>query len=1746
MNSINQSNPFIDNNNDKEESCFKYYKDYLKKRLFKVFTVTVSYESMTKNYLTLISIIETFQILSFSFSSIYKSTWAIQEYYLIFEFIQKIFDFFLIVPYFQNDSFTLYKVVFFIVLVFLFLLFFIFLSLFIFIGRISSFPLWPVTLFKTVGELYVSILILPILRAILPFFNCSRMLSVYSSLSEKEKIFCSDSNKKETYIAFAAIALFLVLLFGLMFSVLLFDTKLTVDNKANSISAKQVTKFKMDNYFNYNSSLSNYYKIVTLVLKLTVSICFINIDKYINDFDNNSNIVLSVILCTLSLIFWFVIYKENNLYSLYARIVYKIESAIILFTNILLLCNKILLRFNNTSIDCFVEIWVLMNILIILYNIFKKEDISAKLYQYHQNCSSPSNALEYIVLFRKVFDNFKFNEVYKTIFYGYIYNHTDHCQDEDCPLRRYIESFENVEDDNDLEEKQVILYINELYAEYINRFPDDIKLRISYSFFLIDKMKKINFAKMQLFTAYFYKPGFIEEFSLYRLSKLIEEYYLHCDDENVNLDIASSIIFNQYFITFKEIIQKIAIYYLDFWMTFIQDDITIKKIKKNGFRILSLITQLFNLFSKMQSIKPKDKESLQIYGDFLIDILNEKTLGQSYIDRSNEINVQGVQLKLFDNDISKLSDDGSPVIISSIGVDENNLIITQITAGITRLFGYPKLDLIGKDINVLLPEELRKNHNEVVNRYIKINMNVKNIEERKITGLAMHKAGYIFPVKMSCVLMPNLTSSANVAMIFRKEQQYSFNYNGYFLTNKELDILYFSSQCSKMFEFNERILWKIKNTKKIKSEERVKLSDLIDEFQNDDIDSYINEPHKVVHIVKGAFNTKRSSNEYPIEETNTKFSLLKSTKFLENITKRKLKALQQSKKNVLLFSNPNNQINQVYLTIHPIKFRQKESEFFSIKIQYKLQYSNMPNSPFMSPNVTYNNSALSPSISPYNPSSSVLFSPQKVSNQIMSKPYVFDFKFYSDQIVKYDKSKHHYCIDFNHILNSPNKIYLKHVSLFQKKITSKVNSMSSNSSMSEEESSEDSGRRNYLLEDNIYNTFNFKNYGIGIQFFGIDEKTMTIEPNRELSRQGKKCQELENFFDDDTMKYNDYLDEDDDELNDKIKYEIKKIDIFSSYNDNKIPSNVMHLRISSFFGIVCFIIISTLSYIYYTDYLDKCETYTKGLSRISSLLNYTITSSDFVFDYLLLTQNRFLFSNDQLIEFQNVILAKLNSNAKEISNIISVVDKENIISKVTEKVENKFKIDVASHSDEQFFNDSPLLLNLTHLVVFEQITGEVVFAEESIHFNEATFRLMSSIFSLTQYYNYETTFFDKDAFFLCFNSVNNYFSGAMKFMSYISNVIQEFTPGSTQLILIHISIGLALILYIGFFFLLRTPLMKMNTILMEIITVKNDEVQYIVKQGENFSKKIMKSGMNNLMENEEENSKEEERENEFDKLKEKDTQSNEENANIKKKKRSMKYLRKKLKRPITDDLIILFMELIVFSITVLYFVIQYIIVHGFNANLDQFVSLFSISYYYIADVNLISNSVKFSYYLKQEGYDPDLYEMTILNGKMEEKIKELFDILIQNKDALTKDILFSKFISKNFTNYYNEYIMGDNILDNRLLNITLLRLKAYSNFTFDTIHAYFYNSVFQLQYFMPAYQSKESVQLFFQANEAKNSILIPFMKLFCDLTYDDIFKAGNRNRRIVLIFYILFFLLMVTLYFSLWRPIENWLDRDVS
>ena len=82
-------------------------------------------------------------------------------------------------------------------------------------------------------------------------------------------------------------------------------------------------------------------------------------------------------------------------------------------------------------------------------------------------------------------------------------------------------------------------------------------------------------------------------------------------------------------------------------------------------KLHELIKSVFLTWDCMQTLNQNDKESLRLYGQFLIDILNEKSNGQEYIDKSKEgIKNQSI-IKFFKNDIFSLSTDGSPCILAS-------------------------------------------------------------------------------------------------------------------------------------------------------------------------------------------------------------------------------------------------------------------------------------------------------------------------------------------------------------------------------------------------------------------------------------------------------------------------------------------------------------------------------------------------------------------------------------------------------------------------------------------------------------------------------------------------------------------------------------------------------------------------------------------------------------------------------------------------------------------------------------------------------------------------------------------------------------------------------------------------------------------------------------------------------------------------------------------------------------------------
>ncbi len=134
---------------------------------------------------------------------------------------------------------------------------------------------------------------------------------------------------------------------------------------------------------------------------------------------------------------------------------------------------------------------------------------------------------------------------------GYIFLHNEQCCLSECPLEKYVKELESGKD--------IIAYLYQ-HAQYIfqlgiSKFPYCTSLRMSYAFFLIERLNNRVKSLMELKTAEKYNPSFEEQFIIYRLKKIFEEQTNESVDEgddSENLDIVSNIAYKNHFNLCKE------------------------------------------------------------------------------------------------------------------------------------------------------------------------------------------------------------------------------------------------------------------------------------------------------------------------------------------------------------------------------------------------------------------------------------------------------------------------------------------------------------------------------------------------------------------------------------------------------------------------------------------------------------------------------------------------------------------------------------------------------------------------------------------------------------------------------------------------------------------------------------------------------------------------------------------------------------------------------------------------------------------------------------------------------------------------------------------------------------------------------------------------------------------------------------------------------------------------------------------
>ena len=363
----------------------------------------------------------------------------------------------------------------------------------------------------------------------------------------------------------------------------------------------------------------------------------------------------------------------------------------------------------------------LISIIIIYVNIFffQNKEIQFISIDYKE-INNPVEYLYYISKYYTIIQNKKKSRNNYALLESLINNIEENCIISDCPLKKYMDNIQNGIDCPFLLNQ----FCEKLFKYGISKFPDDMKLKINYSIFLITDM---NYKKKALIILNDIEKRTISlenNYFIYLSFRLLEKLDFSFENKN-----NSSFEYRQNSKEFTLLIKKLTLLYYDFLSLLLnskfQNTDSFNKIHKIGLEILKNNTKIQDSYNKLISIQTYNNEIIKLYSEFVEGILCdkekfEKCQNDSKLTYSTIIDIHERDFSNYDIEILK-EKINLPYMIVSTHKGELGKII-DISMNTLKIFGYTKHELIGKHINILIPKLFHKIHNII---FVKENEKLK-------------------------------------------------------------------------------------------------------------------------------------------------------------------------------------------------------------------------------------------------------------------------------------------------------------------------------------------------------------------------------------------------------------------------------------------------------------------------------------------------------------------------------------------------------------------------------------------------------------------------------------------------------------------------------------------------------------------------------------------------------------------------------------------------------------------------------------------------------------------------------------------------------------------------------------------------------------------------------------------------------------------------------------------------------------
>lgn len=320
------------------------------------------------------------------------------------------------------------------------------------------------------------------------------------------------------------------------------------------------------------------------------------------------------------------------------------------------------------------------------------------------------------------------------------------------------------EDDTTDKSHQWYLFIKSLLVDALERFPKSGRLHLLYAFIQHEKLKNRYKALCEMMIIERGKPNIQEEFSIFRHKNIIEEEMIEYDLRSIEakgLDVNIIVDFQNKYVIFQSNIEKAVNIHLDFWCELLEISPDIHKLQSLGSRITNQVELSSGQFRKLNEMNPNHIKCLTIYGNFLKDIVNDDQEGLRLIEKAEYVEKSAVVNKQFiDNDRLKYGENSNTCIITCSGNLNSMGIIKNVNNEITRLLGFSKFQIMGKNIDVIMPKLIADSHDGFIKKYLETS-------KEKVIGaetlvFPISKDDYLVPCTLMVKILPNLDEGISI------------------------------------------------------------------------------------------------------------------------------------------------------------------------------------------------------------------------------------------------------------------------------------------------------------------------------------------------------------------------------------------------------------------------------------------------------------------------------------------------------------------------------------------------------------------------------------------------------------------------------------------------------------------------------------------------------------------------------------------------------------------------------------------------------------------------------------------------------------------------------------------------------------------------------------------------------------------------------------------------------------------------